>query len=166
MTKKTFSIDQIESYQKLKKRQRQLVRWSESIADEMAKLERQKRHQEDELKEINKQIKSKFAGLDKHEELFVLEQAKILTDSVKAFHAIVGAKYITHDQKELLLERCISEYKALNPESQNLPFKWLKQHLATKYEIECRSVSQFFKDTWEGSEFEGGNKNRSLVLED
>ena len=164
MTNKTFSIDQIESYQKLKKRQRQLVRWSESIADEMAKLERQKRHQEDELKEINKQIKNKFASLDKHEELFAAYQA--FNDSLGTFDEIIGARYVTHDQKEMLLERCISEYRALNPESQNLPFKWLKQHLATKYDIECRSVSQFFKDTWEGSEFEGGNKNRSLVLAD
>lgn len=63
MTEKTFSIDQIEAYQKLKKRQVQRVRWSDSIAEEMAKLERQKRHQEDELQDINKQIKKDFAGL-------------------------------------------------------------------------------------------------------
>ena len=58
------------------------------------------------------------------------------------------------------------KYKALHPESRNLPFRWLKDHLASKYEINCRSVSQFFKDVWVDGEFAGGNKNRSLVLKD
>lgn len=160
MAKKTFTIDEIEAYQKLKKRQVQLVRWGESIAEEMAKLERQKRHQEDELKEKSKEIKKKFADLDKHEQLFVNKQRN---DNV---HDIKGAKYVTHDQKEILLERCISEYKALHPESKNLPYTWLKQHLAIKYEIECRTVSQFFKNIWVDRDFAGGNKNRSLVLKD
>ena len=99
MAKKTFSIEQIEAYQKLKNRQVQLMRWSESITEEMAKLERQKGHQKDELAEVSEQIKSKFAGLDEHEQLFV------------------GAKYVTYDQKKILLDRCIMEYKALHPES-------------------------------------------------
>jgi hypothetical protein len=160
MAKKTFSIEQIEAYQKLKKRQVQLMRWSESIAEEMAKLERQKGHQKDELAKVSEQIKSKFAGLDEHEQLFVPRE---VADKVMD---IVGAKYVTHDQKEALLQRCVMEYKSLHPESQNLPFRWLKDHLASKYEIDCRSVSQFFKDVWVDGEFAGGNKNRSLVLED
>ena len=48
----------------------------------------------------------------------------------------------------------------------DLPFRWLKQHLSSKYEIDCRSVSQFFKDVWPDRDFAGGNKNRSLVLAD
>ena len=47
-----------------------------------------------------------------------------------------------------------------------LPSRWLKDHLASKYEINCRSVSQVFKDVWVDGEFAGGNKNRSLVLKD
>lgn len=160
MAKKTFSIEQIEAYQKLKKRQRQLIRWQESIAEEMAKLVRQKRHQEEELAEVSKQIESKFAGLDEHEQLFAVQHRN------ENVYITVGAKYVTHDQKELLLDRCVMEYKALHPESQNLPFRWLKDHLANKYEINCRSVSQFFKDVWADGEFAGGNKNRSLVLKD
>ena len=160
MAKKTFSIDQLEAYRKLKNRQAQLERWSESIAEEMAKLERQKRHQVEELDDITREIKKKFADLDKHEQLFVNKQRN---DNV---HDIKGAKYVTHDQKEILLERCISEYKALHPESKNLPYTWLKQHLASKYDIECRTVSQFFKNVWVDSDFAGGNKNRSLVLKD
>jgi len=54
----------------------------------------------------------------------------------------------------------------LHPESKNLPFRWLKDHLASKYETNCRSASQFFKDVWADGEFAGGNKNRSLVLKD
>ena len=131
-----------------------------SIVEEMAKLERQKRHQEDELKDINRQIKKDFVGLDKHEQLFVTQQRN---DNM---HDIKGAKYVTHDQKVVLLDRCVMEYKALHPESQNLPFRWLKQHLSSKYEIDCRSVSQFFKDVWPDRDFAGGNKNRSLVLAD
>ena len=160
MAKKTFSIEQITAYQKLKKRQRQLLRWQESIAEEMAKLERQKRHQDDELTEVSKEIASRFAGLDEHEQLFAVQQRN------ENMHSIVGAKYVTHDQKEELLERCIMEYKALHPDSRNLPFRWLKDHLASKYEINCRSVSQFFKDVWPDRDFAGGNKNRSLVLAD
>jgi len=58
------------------------------------------------------------------------------------------------------------KYKGLHPESQNLPFRWLKDHLASKYEINCRSISQIFKDVWADGEFAGSNKNRSLVLKD
>lgn len=159
-TQKTFSIEQIKTYQKLKKRQRQLLRWQESITEEVAKLEGQKRYQEEELIAVSKDIASKFAGLDEHEQLFAVQQRN------ENMSSIIGAKYITHDQKEELLERCIMEYRALHPDSQNLPFRWLKDHLASKYEINCRSVSPFFKDVWGDCEFAGGNKNRSLVLKD
>lgn len=113
-----------------------------------------------ELTEVSKEIESRFAALDEHEQLFAIQQRK------ENMHGIVGAKYLTHDQEEELIERCIVEYIALHPESQNLPFKWLKDHLASKYEINCRSVSQFFKDVWLDGEFAGGNKNCSLVLKD
>lgn len=36
--------------------------------------------------------------------------------------------------------------------------------MLSDYEIDCRSVSQFFREVWVDGEFAGGNKNRSLVL--
>ncbi len=78
----------------------------------------------------------------------------------------IGTSYISTEKKELLLARCIDEYKAIHPDSGELPYKWLKEHLATKYSINCHSVSQFFKNVWADREFGGGNRNRYLVIND
>ena len=160
MAKKTFSLEEIEAFQKVKKRQLQLQRWRNSLDEEMAKLERQQRHQEDELVEIEKKLKKEFKHLEANKELF------IVTDVPDTALDEIGTKYISHEKKELLLARCINEYKAVHADSNQMPFTWLKQHLASKYGIKCRSVSQFFKTVWKDSEFGGGNKNRYLVLDD
>ena len=131
-----------------------------SIADEMAKLERQRKHQEEELAELEERLNGEFSDLEAHKELFVV------TDVPDTALDEIGTSYISTEKKELLLARCIDEYKAINPDSGELPYRWLKEHLATKYSINCHSVSQFFKNVWADREFGGGNKNRYLVIDD
>ena len=160
MAKQTFSVDEIEAFQKVKKRQLQLQRWAKSIDEEMDKLKRQKRHQTDELADIEKKLKSKeFKHLEANKELF------IVTDVPDTALDEIGTKYISTEKKELLLARCIDDYRGSHAGSTELPFRWLKEHLATKYGIKCRSVSQFFKTVWADSEFGGGNKNKYLVID-
>lgn len=104
------------------------------------------------------------SALDESEVVDALASAVDKVLPCEELKDIVGARYVSRNSKEAILERCVAEYKDGHPESNNLPFRWLKDHLKRKYKINCRSVSQFFKDVWAGSEFAGGNKNRSLVV--
>jgi hypothetical protein len=60
----------------------------------------------------------------------------------------------------------IADYVALNPDSTNVPFTWIKSHLESKHGISCRSISNFFVGILDEYGLEGGNRNRSIVIED
>ena len=59
-----FSVDEIQQFHKLKTREQQLLKWRASIDDEMERLKRQKRHQSEELEELQATINKKFAALN------------------------------------------------------------------------------------------------------
>jgi hypothetical protein len=159
---KSFSIQDLETFHQLKSRESQLLSWQDSIAEEMAKLERQQAHQEQELKELRREIKKNFAALDGNPQLF----REFRNAAVHGINPENVKKGMSLDQKKRLLPSIIADYVALNPDSTNVPFTWIKSHLESKHGISCRSISNFFVGILDEYELEGGNRNRSIVVED
>ena len=67
-----FSVEDLEEFQRLKRRQRQLVHWRESIKEDLARLKEQQRHQEDELASVEEVLGNKYQALEGKLELFTL----------------------------------------------------------------------------------------------
>ena len=158
---KSFSIQDLEAFHQLKSREQQLLAWQDSITEEMAKLERQKAHQEQELKELRSKVRKNYAALDGKPELF----RDFRNATVHGINRENVKKGMSLEQKKRLLPAIIADYVALNSEATNVPFTWIKSHLESKYGISCRSISNFFVGVLDEYELEGGNRNRSIVVE-
>ena len=155
-----FSVDEIQQFHKLKTREQQLLKWRASIDDEMERLKRQKRHQSEELEELQATINKKFAALNSQSELFSLAtdwSSGLSVDEVK--------KGMSSEKKKRLFPQIMSEYLAVHPKAESVPFTWIKSHLAEKYKIECRSISNFFVGILDEYELVGGNRNRAVKCE-
>lgn len=157
---KKFNTDEIAEFLQLKKRESQLVRWQKSIAAEMTKLENQTRHQQEELAELQETLEKRYSSLNDNLELFSLTD---VPDSA-VIDLIPDGRGISLEKKELLLPAILEDYKATHPDTQNVPFRWIKQHLEEKYKVKCKSISNFFAGLLEEYELAGGNRNRSVVL--
>ena len=100
-------------------------------------------------------IDKKFAALNSQSELFSLAtdwSSGLSVDEVK--------KGMSSEKKKRLFPQIMSEYLAVHPKAESVPFTWIKSHLAEKYQIECRSISNFFVGILDEYELVGDNRNR------
>ena len=153
-----FSISDIEDFQKLTKRLRQLDTWDQAIAEEAEKLERQKQHLDDERREIEKTLKTTYKALNQAKSLFSTSDVPDTALDVEATH------YVTASKKELLLDKILTDFQLLNPKEKACSFTHVKKELADKYDIKTRSISNFFHSQLENYKLIGGNRNRAIVM--
>ena len=157
MTK--FSVEDLEEFQRLKKRQRQLLRWRESIKEDLARLKDQQRHQEEELASVEEVLGGKYQALEGKLELFTLSD---VPDS--ALQRAEGKKNVSSEKKKLLLPIILNDYLKEDPEADSVPFRWIKARLENEYKIKCRSISNFFIGILDDYELVGGNRNKAVKL--
>lgn len=157
MTK--FSVEDLEEFQRLKKRQRQLLRWRDSIKEDLARLKDQQRHQEDELASVEETLGNKYQALEGKLELFTLSD---VPDS--ALQRAEGKKNVSSEKKKLLLPIILNDYLKEDPEADSVPFRWIKARLENEYKIKCRSISNFFIGILDDYELVGGNRNKAVKL--
>jgi len=153
-----FSIEQIEDFQKLTKRLSQLEKWDRAIADEQEKLQRQKRHLDDEKADIQKKVKTTYKALNQAKSLFSTSDVPDTALDIEATH------YVTTSKKELLLDKILADFQLLNPKEKTCSFQHVKKELSEKYDIETRTISNFFNAQLQNFKLAGGNRNRSIVL--
>ena len=105
-------------------------------------------------------IARKLAALNSQSEMFSLAtdwSSDLSVDEVK--------KGMASEKKKRLLLQVMSEYLAVHPTAESLLFTWIKSHLAEKYQIACRSISNFFVGILDEYELVGGNRNRAVKCE-
>ena len=158
MTK--FSVEELEDFQRLKKRQRQLLRWRDSIKEDLARLKDQQRHQEEELASVEEKLTKKYKPLEGKLELFTLSD---VPDS--ALQKVEGKKNVSSEKKKLLLPIILNDYLKEDPEAESVPFRWIKARLDQEYKIKCRSISNFFIGILDDYELVGGNRNKAVKLQ-
>ena len=71
-------------------------------------------------------------------------------------------KGMSSEKQKRLLPQTMSEYLAVNPKAEAVPFTWIKSQLAEKYRIECCRISNFFVDILDEYELVSGNRNRAV----
>ena len=109
---------------------------------------------------ISKIESEKTQAVNSQSELFSLAtdwSSGLSVDEVK--------KGMASEKKKRLLLQVMSEYLAVHPTAESLLFTWIKSHLAEKYQIACRSISNFFVGILDAYELVGGNRNRAVKCE-
>lgn len=153
-----FSVEQLLEYKKRKKRQSQLTAWGEDLEQEMQTLTRKRERQAKDLRALEASIAKEFSELEKTSSLFnwsgIPDQTLSLEDR----------KYVTQEKKEIIFNSLIEKFKTANPKAKTFPFKELHQMLEKDYQVETRSVTNFFKDILPKYELVGGTRTRSIVL--
>ena len=157
-SKHAFTIEQLQEFQRLGKRLKQIEGWKQEMADQMAKLERQQRHADEEAAEIEKRLSGEFAELAKVAELF---STSAVPDTALTLEE---TNYVTKDKKELLFVKILRDYKRANPDAKTIPYKEVKKTLAETYKIETRSIANFFLGILSDYETVGGNRNKAIVI--
>jgi len=153
-----FTIGQIQEFQRLSKRLRQIEIWNREISEQIAKLERQQRHADEESAEIQSKLDGEFAELSKVAELF---STSAVPDTALTLEE---TKYVTKDKKELLFKKILSDFKRANPAAKTISYTDVKNTLAETYKIKTRSIANFFLGILSDYETVGGNRNKAIVL--
>ena len=106
---------------------------------------------------ISKIESEKTQAVNSQSELFSLAtdwSSGLSVDEVK--------KGMSSEKKKRLLPQIMSEYLAVYPTAESVLFTWIKSHLAEKYQIACRIISNFFVGILDAYELVGGNRNRAV----
>ena len=155
---KSFTIEQLQEFQRLSKRLKQIEGWKSEMDEQMAKLERQQRHAEEEAAEIQQRMSGEFAELGEVAELFstspVPDTALTLEET----------GYVTKDKKRLLFRKILADYRRANPDAETVSYTEVKNTLAETYKIKTRSITNFFLGILCDYETVGGNRNKAIVL--
>lgn len=77
---------------------------------------------------------------------------------------IANTNYVTADEKRELLFRILEEYRQENPEAPTMSYAAIKSALKSRYGIETASAGLFFRNELKEWKTQGGNKNKSVLL--
>lgn len=165
MSKKSPSnaASQLQAVLKALVRERQLENWRKEIADRIAKLLAQQKHAESEAVEIQ-------GVLDADPELTavarqLIKEAGDLKGSGDDEFSIYNPNYVTSDDKRKLLAKVLRDFRRENPNSETMSFAAIKAVLKSRYGIETASAGLFFRSEIKDWETRGGNKNKSVLLD-
>jgi len=144
------------------KRKRQIENWKKEIDDQIGTLERQKAASDEEMAEIQAKLDGEFAGLEEAAQAFVGNDSvtRPAEDEFKIYHP----KYVTNGDKETLLAKILSDFKAENPKSDGMTFQQVKAVLESHYGVETRTIGNFFRRQLPSYITKGGNKRKVIVL--
>lgn len=155
---KSFTIEQLQEFQRLSKRLTQIEGWKTEMVEQMGKLERQQRHADAEATEIQQRLSGEFAELGEVAELFstspVPDTALTLEET----------GYVTKDKKRLLFRKILADFKKANPEAETISYTEVKNTLAGTYKVNTRSIANFFLGILSDHKTIGGNRNKAIVL--
>ena len=156
--KKRYSVEEMVQYKQLKRRESQLVNWREELKEKMQTLIKKQEHQVAELAELEKTIATKFKELEDAGSLFNLSEVSEQSLSLE------DRNYVTNEKKEIIIKSLMDKYKRGNPGAKSIPFKILHKMLEEGYQVETRSLTNFFKNQLPEYELVGGTRNKSIVL--
>lgn len=162
MSEPKFSIPELLKFQMLQTNLKRVQKEISEIDNEILLLQQKKLEANKRIEAINADINGKYKELSK-----VMAQNKLT--SLSPFESeeieIESPNYVSKMEKELLLSKLISEYRRLYfPEKGAVPFSWIKSQLKKQYDIETKSISNFFVGILDNYELVGGNRNRSISL--
>jgi hypothetical protein len=157
-SKHAFTIEQLQEFQRLSKRLKQVEGWKQEMAEQMAKLERQQRHADEEAAEIEKRLSGEFAGLAEVGELF---STSAVPDTALTLEE---TGYVTKSKKRILFKKILADYSRANPVAETISYTEVKKTLAETYKIKTRSIANFFLGILSDYQTVGGNRNKAIVI--
>ena len=158
----TFSADDLKKVGSMLKRKRQIENLHSEIDDKIDTLERQKRATSEEMAEIQEKLDGEYRELVEAASEFAQITAP-KADKPEKF-TVYNPKYVTNQDKEKLLSVILEDFKAENPKSKTMTFQQVKAVLESRYDIETRTIGNFFRRQLSEYETTGGNKKKMIVL--
>ena len=165
MSQKTPSkaASQLETLGKALARERQIQNWQKEIADKIATLESQQKHAEREAAEIQRILEAdpELTAVARQ----MMQQAISLQGAGDDEFAIYNPNYVTSEDKKKLLVKILRDFHNENPSAETMSFAAIKNVLKSRYKIETASTGLFFRKELKDWQTRGGNKNKSIVIE-
>lgn len=162
-TEKSFTVSELRQYHRLSDEQIRLEERKREIADQLAKLENEQSGISEELARIEEKLGYEFTDLQEAADLFSAHTARgEQTDP--SLEAIKGASYVKKEMKGPLLRKILSDFGKSNPDTEAMTYTQVKTALDQDYDIQCRSIANFFVGLLDEYETTGGNRNKAIVL--
>ncbi|MDA7893339.1 hypothetical protein N9B38_00335 [bacterium] len=162
MAKVKFSIDDLKKVSDLYKRKIQIENWQKEIQDKIEVLERQKVKSQEELAEVMALLDGDYKELAEAAKEFAETNSTTKPEGQRL--TIYNPNYVTTEDKEKLLATILEDFKAENPEATAMSFQQVKAVLQSRYDIETRTIGNFFSRQLKEYETTGGNKKKLIVL--
>ena len=156
---KAFTVQQIAEYKKEKRQLMHAIQEEDDLQVQIAKTQKRLDQIANWKGRLEGNMKGKWAELESASGLFNLSAVDEQKLDKEDSH------YVTHARKERMFGRLVREFRETNPEEPAMSFGELTKRLKSKYGVQCRSVSNFFKSQLERQTLEGGTRNRRIVLE-
>ena len=157
-----FSAEDLRKVADLYKRKIQIENWKKEIDDKIYVLERQKLKADEELSAVLELLEGDYKELAEAAAEFA--DATKPTESGKPKVEIYNTGYVTNGDKEKLLKAILEDYKAENPEATHISYQQVKAVLDSRYNIQTRTIGNFFNRQLREHETTGGNKKKLIVL--
>lgn len=160
--KKAFTVEQLRKFQMLALRLKDLGMHKRAISEQIAKLEQERVNVEEQIAQIEKQINDDFAELKNAEELLI--PASTADEATNPTVQVKDTGYVKKETKEALLKKILSDYKRANPNTDTISYTEVKRTLDSQYNIQTKSITNFFIDLLPNYKTVGGNRNKAIVL--
>ena len=161
-----FTLTDIRSFIKIKNENTQLQQTAKTLNVELQTLQTKLARVQQKLNSVQgimqanvANINTSYGDLNKAQDIFQLATiTELPTNKITKKH------YVTIPQKESLFLKIVSDYKTFNPNSQNIPYTWVRNRLSEKYSINTKNIGSFFQNVLSSYKKTGGNRNKSIVI--
>ena len=146
---RAFTVAEISEYTELKREQARREITCDRLTHEAKRIAQTLEQERKALTELRRRLED-YAELD---------SAGLIQNTEET-----GVKYVKSSRKEDMFQVLIDEYATENPKAESIRFSELHERLTARYGVECRSVSNFFKDILSEYDKIGGKRNRAIML--
>lgn len=144
-------------------RRHQLRNWQKELEDKIETLQRQLVAAKREADAVEDVLTSSPELTTVAQEL--MGRAVELQGSGDSELSIYNPKYVSAEDKKLLLLKILRDYHKEHPEATGVPYSTIKAVLKNRYKIETGSAGLFFRRELKDWESRGGTKNKEVVLD-
>ena len=160
---KRYSVSELREIQSLSDAQNKLERRRREIAAQLADLDSRDTEIRREVARIEQKLGYEFTELEEVVSLLSSQVGPSVPVDPK-LDAIKGAKYVKKEMKGRLLAAILEEYRQSKPNAKTMSYTDIKVILDQEYDIQCRSIANFFVGLLDEYETTGGNRNKAIVL--
>ncbi len=159
---RAFTVQQLREFRDLNTRLSNAMAQRMILNCQIAELEEKEAKIEAEIEEVTALLATDYMELSKADDLFAAGENP--SDKELAEVQVEETSYVKKETKEKLLRKIFADYRKVDPKARTISYRHIKERLERDYNIECKSIANFFVGMLDRYETEGGNRNKAIVL--